>query len=270
MSVASESSSMRSWSKPAMIKSPWLRWGVMIAISLYVVIAVRSFEVNFERIAVGLERGYQILLAFLRPDFVSRNRWIVRGVLESLTMTITATTLGVFMSVLVILGAARNISSLPVYLVWRGILIVVRSLHVVVLAILFVVMIGFGPLAGAITLALNSIGFIGKIMAEEIENINEETLEAIRSTGASWPQLVIYGVWPQIATRFIGVSIYQLDINFRQSSIVGLVGAGGIGAILDTAMKRYDYNTATAILLVIIGLVLVSEYISSSIRRRLK
>lgn len=269
MSSGTESLHYKTWSKPPVIKSDWVRWGITVVVGLYVVFSIHSFEINIPRIIVGMERGRQILLSFLRPDFVSRNRQIVRGVLESLTMTATATTVGVFLAIPVTLGAARNISTLPIYLLCRGILITIRSLHVVVMAILFVVMIGFGPLAGAITLALNSIGFIGKLIAEDIENIDDESLEAIRATGANWFQLVIYGVWPQIVSRFIGVSIYRLDINFRQSTVVGLVGAGGIGAVLDTAMGRYDYNTAAAILLVIIGLVLVGEYVSSAIRRGL-
>ena len=79
----------------------------------------------------------------------------------------------------------------------------------------------------------------------------------------------MYGVWPQVSTRFIGLSIYRADISFRQSTVIGIVGAGGIGAVLDTAMGRYDFNTAGAILLVIIILVLITEYISSAIRRRI-
>ena len=184
-------------------------------------------------------------------------------------MTATASAAGIVLTLPLALGASKNIAPLPVYLICRGILMVIRSLHVVVLAILFVIMIGFGPLAGAITLALNSIGFLGKLLAEDIENISEETLEAVRSTGSSWPQLVVFGVWPQVISRFIGLSIYRTDINFRQSTVVGLVGAGGIGAVLNTAMGRYDYNTAAAILIVIIALVLLGEYTSSSIRRRL-
>ena len=130
-------------------------------------------------------------------------------------------------------------------------------------------MFGYGPLAGVLTLLLNSVGFIGKMLAEDIENINEEQIEAIKSTGANWFQTVIYGVWPQVSTRFIGLSIYRADISFRQSTVIGIVGAGGIGAVLDTAMGKYDYNTAGAILMVIIIMVLITEYISSSIRRRI-
>ena len=127
----------------------------------------------------------------------------------------------------------------------------------------------FGPFAGVITLMLNSIGFIGKLLAEDIENISSEQIEAIKATGANWFQVVAYGVWPQISTRFIGLSIYRADISFRQSTVIGIVGAGGIGTVLNTAMNRYDYNTAGAILLVIIVLVLVTEYISSNVRRRI-
>jgi phosphonate transport system permease protein len=140
---------------------------------------------------------------------------------------------------------------------------------VVILGIIFVIMFGYGPLAGVLTLIVNGVGFIGKLLAEDIENIQEEQIEAIRATGASWPKIVVYAVWPQVATRFIGLSIYRADISFRQSTIIGIVGAGGIGAVLDTAMGRYDFNTAGAILLVIIIMVLITEYISSSIRRRI-
>jgi phosphonate transport system permease protein len=134
---------------------------------------------------------------------------------------------------------------------------------------MFVIMFGFGPFAGLLTLIVNTVGFLGKLGAEDIENINPETLEAIKSTGASWPQQILYGVWPQIATRFAGLVIYRADQSFRQSTVIGLVGAGGIGAVLETAMGRYDYNTAGAILLVIIVLVLLGEYGSSAFRRRL-
>ena len=269
MAVTITSDGRRNWTKPPIIASTWLRWMILIIVLIYIVVAVKSFEINIERIMEGLERGGNIILAFLAPNFLSRQHYIIQGVFESLAMTATASAAGIVLSLPLALGASKNIAPLPVYLICRGILMVIRSLHVVVLAILFVIMIGFGPLAGAITLALNSIGFLGKLLAEDIENISEETLEAVRSTGSSWPQLVVFGVWPQVISRFIGLSIYRTDINFRQSTVVGLVGAGGIGAVLNTAMGRYDYNTAAAILIVIIALVLLGEYTSSSIRRRL-
>lgn len=257
------------WTKPPRIKNRWVRWLIILAVLVYANAAIRSFEIDLLRIARGLEYGYRILLGFLQPDFVSRFDPIVGGVLESLAMTAVATLLGVVMAVPLAFGAARNLSSLPVYIVCRALLMLVRSFHVVVLGILVVVMVGFGPFAGVITLSLASVGFVGKLLAEDVENINEEAVEAVRATGASWLQVVIYAVWPQVVTRFIGLSVYRLDINFRQSTVIGLVGAGGIGAILRTAMGRYDYDTAGAILIIIIAIVFAGEYFSSSVRRRL-
>ena len=108
---------------------------------------------------------------------------------------------------------------------------------------------------------------MAKLLAEDIEDIQEAQAEAIRATGATWWQVVNYGIQPQVMPRLIGLSLYRLDINFRESAVIGIVGAGGIGATLNTAMSRYDYDTAGAILLMIIALVLVAEYASSHLRR---
>lgn len=257
------------WKKPATIKSPFLRWSLILAIAVYTAYAVNSFQIDPQRIAYGMTRAGKMFGAFFRPNFLARKNYIIQGVFESMAMTVVATGFGVLFSIPLMLGAAKNLVPKPIYLLSRLLLVVFRSLHVVILAIMFVIMFGFGPFAGLLTLIVNTVGFLGKLGAEDIENINPETLEAIKSTGASWPQQVIYGVWPQIATRFTGLVIYRADQSFRQSTVIGLVGAGGIGAVLETAMGRYDYNTAGAILLVIIGLVLLGEYASSAFRRRL-
>jgi len=260
---------LRKWKKNPVIDSPWVRWAILVAVVGYLVLASRSVDVNLERIGLGLSRIGKMFSGFLQPDFTSRGKYIVDGVLESVAMTIVSSTVCILFAVPLGLGASRNLVPLPVYLVFRLLLMIIRSLHVVVIGIIFVIMFGFGPLAGVLTLMLNSIGFIGKLLAEDIENIDKEPLEAVKATGASWVQVVVYGVWPQISTRFIGLAIYRADINFRQSTILGIVGAGGIGGVLDTAMGRYDYRTAAAILLVIIAMVLVAEYVSSHIRRRI-
>jgi phosphonate transport system permease protein len=259
----------RTWKKDPLFKTAALKWVVLIVVLAYLYGAGRSFTFNWERIVLGLDRAGRIVKGFLRPDFVSRRSYIIVGILESLAMTLAASFLSLLGSVVLALGAAKNISPRPVYYFSRLLLMIIRSLHTIVIGIIFVIILGFGPLAGVITLMLHSVGFVGKLLAEDIENIKSEPLEAVRSTGASWLQVVVYGVWPQISTRFIGLSIYRADINFRQSTVIGIVGAGGIGAVLDTAMGRYDYNTAAAILLCIIVLVLIAEYISSAIRRKI-
>jgi len=135
---------------------------------------------------------------------------------------------------------------------------------------LFVVMFGFGPFAGVLTLIFGSLGFFSKLLAEDIEEIDAVQVEAIRSTGASWLQMVSYAVVPQVLPRMIGLTLYRFDINIREAAILGIVGAGGIGSTLNTSLRRYDYDTASAIILVIIALVMVVELSSGWIRKRVQ
>jgi len=151
-----------------------------------------------------------------------------------------------------------------------GIIAVSRSLQEIIVAILFVAMFGFGPFAGAVTLAFATIGFLSKLLAEDIEDIDPAQAEAIRATGASWLQWLSYGIQPQVMARLIGLSLYRLDINFRESAVLGIVGAGGIGDTLNTAFARYEYDIAAAVLLIIIGIVTVAEYSSGLIRARVQ
>jgi len=142
-----------------------------------------------------------------------------------------------------------------------------RSLQEIIIAILFVAMFGFGPFAGFLTLSFATIGFLAKLLAEAIEDIDESQAEAVRATGASWPQLVNYAVQPQVMPRLVGLCLYRLDINFRESAVIGIVGAGGIGATLNTAIDRYEFDSAGAILLIIIVIVMAAEYLSGHVRR---
>lgn len=165
--------------------------------------------------------------------------------------------------------AARNIAPRPVYALGRAIIIIARSFHPVIVAILFVKAVGFGPLAGILTLTVYSIGFVAKMLAERIEEIDWGQVEALRATGAATSVTLLYAVIPQIMPRQIGLSIYQLDSNLRASAVVGIVGAGGIGATLMNAFGRYDYDFALAITLCIIGVILLSEAVSGRIRRNI-
>lgn len=165
--------------------------------------------------------------------------------------------------------AARNISPAPIYAIGRAIIIIARSFHPVIVAILFVKAVGFGPLAGILTLTIYSIGFVAKMLAERIEEIDWGQVEALKAAGAGTLVTLQYAVLPQIMPRQIGLTIYQLDSNLRASAIVGIVGAGGIGGTLMNAFGRYDYDFALAITLCIIGVVLVSEAVSGQIRRAL-
>jgi phosphonate transport system permease protein len=178
-----------------------------------------------------------------------------------------STLLGVLVGIPVAVLAARNVVVLPVYAAGRGVITLGRTFHELIVAIVFVKAVGFGPLAGVLTLTVNSVGFFSKLLAERIETIDRGQIEAIRATGASRGAVFVYGVLPQILPRIIGLTIYQWDIHLRQSTIIGIVGAGGIGATLYNAFARYDYDFALAILLVIVAIVFVGEAVSAVARR---
>jgi len=273
----------RRWHKPPLIRNPALRWGLMLGAGIYLVLASWSIlaDVNWLRVYEGLPRGAKFIGGFFPPfpfsTVLAEGSWaelaaqrmidISDGLMESLTMTVTATVVGILISVPIGLGAARNIAPLPVYLLCRGIVGISRTFQEVIIAIYCVAIFGFGPFAGLVTLSFATIGFLGKLLAEDIESMDPGQAEAVRATGSRWLQWINYGVQPQVMPRLIGLSLYRLDINFRESSVVGIVGAGGIGATLNTAFDRYEYDTAAAILLIIIGVVFVAEYTSSKIRQ---
>ena len=203
------------------------------------------------------------------PDFM---RWelLVKGMVESLQMAIASTLVGVVLSVPLGIAAARNLSPKPIYVAARGLIVAGRTFHEVIIAIFFVKLFGFGPVAGLLTLAFASMIFLGKMLAEDIENIREGPVEAVRATGAGFGQVFVYGVLPQVLSRQTGTAIYRLDANVRHSTVVGIVGAGGIGHTLSASFSRYDYDFAAAILLSIAALVALGEWFSDWVRRRMR
>ncbi|MFN4284013.1 MAG: phosphonate ABC transporter, permease protein PhnE [Alphaproteobacteria bacterium] len=257
----------RRWRRPPFIANPFWRWAIFLAIGVYLALAFGTLEINWQRVAEGLPRGQRFLAAFFPPDFVSRADEIVDGILESLWMTVVATALGIALSVPIALGAARNIAPLPIYYFCRAVLAVSRSFQEIIIAIFFVKLFGFGPLAGMLTIVVATIGFYGKLLAEDIEDMDPAPAEAVRAAGAGWFQWLNYAVQPQVMPRMIGLALYRFDINFRESAVIGIVGAGGIGATLNTAFDRYEFGTAAAILIVIIAIVMAVEYSSGFIRK---
>lgn len=258
----------RRWRRPPIFIQNRI-WRVFIysALLLYLLLALGTVEIDWARVSRGLSRAGRFVEGFFTPDFVTRWPDIYRGMLESITMTVCASVVGIAISIPIGLGAARNIAPAPIYALCRGIIAVSRAFQEVVIAILFVAMFGFGPFAGFVTLSFTTIGFISKLLADDIEEIDPRQAEAVRATGGGWWQVFNFGIQPQVMPRLIGLSLYRVDINFRESSVIGIVGAGGIGATLNTSMERYDYSTAGAILILVIILVMLAEYTSSQIRK---
>jgi phosphonate transport system permease protein len=256
------------WTPPSIFSHPWQKIVLLIGVGLYGFLGVSSINIRWERVILGLERAHRFFGGFFRPDFISKQAVILEGLSESLTMTVVSTLIGILLSIPIAFGAAKNLVPPGIYYVSRAIIALSRTFQEVIVAIFAVAMVGFGPLAGVLTLAFSSIGFIAKMLAEDIEEIDPVQLEAIRSTGAGWIKTMAFAVWPQIKPRLIGLSLYRLDINFRESAVIGIVGAGGIGGTLSTSFSRYEYETSGAILLIIIAIVFIAEQLSSYIRKK--
>ncbi|MBS0529694.1 MAG: phosphonate ABC transporter, permease protein PhnE [Proteobacteria bacterium] len=244
----------------------WLGRLGWVALVIYVIYAGSQLGFSAERFSTGLEHGHRFLVRMFPPNF---ERWelIYDGILESLQIAVIATFFGVLISLPVGLMAARNL--MPAWISWpmRGVIALCRSFHPIIVAILFVKAIGFGALAGVMALIVASIGFISKLFAEAIEEISLKQVEAVRASGAGFLSVLIMGVQPQVLPRFIGFATYQLDSNLRNSTMVGIVGGGGIGAALFTAYQRFDFDVVLAILIVIVSLIMVAEIVSGWARR---
>jgi phosphonate transport system permease protein len=240
-----------------------LIWLVIVA---YIFYSVSSLGLTLDRILLGFGESERLLSRMFPPDF-SRVSLLVSGVAESLQIAIISSFFGIVISLFIGLLAARNMMPIFITAPVRAFIALCRSFHPVIIAIIFVKAVGFGALAGILTLIVASIGFIAKLFAEAIEEISFKPVEAIKATGASFLSVIIYAVMPQVFTRFIGFASYQLDSNLRNSTMVGIVGAGGLGGTLFSAFQRFDYDFVAAILLTIIAIILVGEMLSNIVRR---
>jgi phosphonate transport system permease protein len=200
------------------------------------------------------------------PPRIAQPDSLANGLLESLQIAILASTLGIIIALPIGLMAARNL--MPPWVSWpaRALIAAARSFHPVIVAIVFVKAVGFGAIAGICALVVASVGFIGKLFAEAIEEISARQVEAVRATGAPFMNVIAFGVLPQVFGRFIGFATYQLDSNLRNSTMVGIVGAGGIGGTLFSAFQRFDYDFVAAILISIIAMIMAGEVLATWVR----
>lgn len=187
---------------------------------------------------------------------------------DTLNIATLGTMLGTIMAIPVAFMAARNTTASTTFLRPLALLIIVssRSINSLIWALLLVAIIGPGLLAGIIAIALRSIGFIGKLLYEAIEEIDATQVEAVSATGASRMQVMDYAIVPQILPAFAGITVFRWDINIRKSTILGLVGAGGIGVQLESSLARLAWAEITVIFTVILATVVLSEWISAKVR----
>ncbi|PWT92733.1 MAG: phosphonate ABC transporter, permease protein PhnE [Proteobacteria bacterium] len=240
----------------------------LIALAIYVVYASTILDISWARFVAGFGHGARFIARMFPPNVAAdKLQLLTSGMIESLQIAIIATVAGVLLSLPLGLAAARNLAPAPLAWSARALVALFRTFHPVIIAILFVKAVGFGALAGVLALIVASLGFLSKLVAEAVEEMSLQPLEAVRATGAPFLSLVTMAVLPQVMPRFIGFSAYQLDANLRNSALVGLVGGGGIGATLFTAFQRFDYDFVLTIVLAVIALIMIGEIVSGFMRR---
>jgi phosphonate transport system permease protein len=205
----------------------------------------------------------------------ARQRWwnntfpqtVAGATLETVQMALAGTFLALVVAFPIGFLAARNTTPHPmVYYGVRGVLNFVRTIPDLALGLLFVAAVGLGAFAGTLALAIHTATVLGKLVSESVENIDEGVVEAIRATGAGYAQIVSFAVLPQVLPDLISFTLYRLETNIRAASVLGLIGAGGIGYLMNTSFRTFQYQEAAAIVLVLIALVMLVDYLSSCLR----
>lgn len=223
---------------------------------------------DFVKLGDGAVNMGEFLSRLFPPDF-SKIGTILALLLETFQMAVVGTVLGAVLSLLVAFGASSNISPPWLYYPTRWVMNIIRSVPDLVFALMFVSAVGLGPFAGILAMTLGSIGSIGKIFAEAMEQVDRGPVVAMEAVGASKRQVIQYGILPQAAPLLTSYTLLLFEGNVRGATILGLVGAGGIGLELTTAMRMYDYGHLSAIIICIIVLVTAIDQGSALIRRRI-
>ncbi|MBK6648302.1 MAG: phosphonate ABC transporter, permease protein PhnE [Betaproteobacteria bacterium] len=193
-----------------------------------------------------------------------------QALMDSLAIAFLATALGLILATPIGFLAARNINKIWwLNAIARFILVATRSISTLLWALFFVAMFGPGALAGTCAIAFHSIGFLGKMLSEALEESNQGSIEALVATGAPWYSRILYGYWPQVQPAFVSIALFRWDINVRESAVLGLVGAGGIGMVLNSAIDVFEWDRVALVLLVILVVVMAAEVVATQLRKRL-
>jgi len=250
-----------------------VKWLVLLALVAYVALAVQQTEFNPVKLITGAESAGEILAEILRPDWSVFKRLVVL-MNETVEIALVGTLLAVIISFPLSFLAAKNLmlgsgAGKAVYALVRLLFNVLRAFEPVMLALVFVLMVGIGPFPGVLALGLHSVGMLGKLFSEAIEGINPGPVEAVQACGGNRFQVVWYGILPQVAPAFLAFSIYRWDINIRMSIILGIVGAGGIGYMLMQYLNMLQYRKFSTAFILILLVVTVLDYASAWLRTRL-
>lgn len=249
------------------------RYRRLLQVALVVVIVLISFFLvgllDWERLARGVPSGINLIGQMLPPDFSSATNWI-KPLFDTLAMSVAGTAIAITFSLpLSLLAAGNTTPNQLLFQLARLILNGLRSIPELIMGIILVAAVGFGALPGTLAVGLHSVGMVGKFFAEYIEHVNPAPIEAAQAAGANKAQVIYHSILPQVFPQIIDVTLYRWERNFRASTIMGAVGAGGIGFELIGALRIINYKEVSAILLVILMMVTFVDSFSGYLRKQL-
>lgn len=247
----------------------YLKYAAWVVVAV-VVLGYSAVQIKLSPGALisGVPYMWDFLTRLFPPDLLYLSL-LGTATIETIQIAIWGTLLAIIMSIpLAFLGARNTTPHIIVFHLTRILLNALRSINELVFALIFVSAVGLGPFAGVLAVALHATGMLAKFCAEEIEGVDKGQVEAQMATGATHMQVIFFGVAPQIVPQFIGYAIYRLDVSIRSATVLGLVGAGGLGFSLIQTMKLFKYHQTATCILVIFLLVLVSDWICGKLRRK--
>ena len=253
---------------------PQWSWKTLIFIVLFssvLVFIVKDLEIDFIKLATDSSKYFgDILSRMLPPDFSNLSD-LIYAMFETIEIAFLGTFIAIVLSIPLGLFSARNLApNYFVYLVCKTIVIFFRAIPEFIIAMILVIAIGFGAMPGVIALGLHTMGFLAKFYAEDIEHINKGPIDALKSSGATKSQIISFGVIPQILPSFVANNLYILDRNVRMATMLGIVGAGGIGYELQSSFRMFEYERVSAIIILIFLTIFLIDYLSSFIRSKIK
>ena len=255
------------------IKPQWsLKTLISIVVFVFVLIfVVKDLEINFIKLVSDSSKYFgDILSRMLPPDFSNLNE-LIYAMIETIEIAFLGTFIAIILSIPLGLFSARNLApNYFVYLICKTIVIFFRAIPEFIIAMILVIAIGFGAMPGVLALGLHTMGFLAKFYAEDIEHINQGPIDALKSSGANKSQIISFGVIPQILPAFVANNLYILDRNVRMATMLGIVGAGGIGYELQSSFRMFEYERVSAIIILIFVTIFIIDHLSAFIRSKIK
>jgi len=255
------------------LRSQWT-WKTYLFISSLIaslIFVTIDLEINFIELFSDSSKYFgDIFNRMLPPDFSNLNNLIL-AMFETIEIAFLGTFIAIALSIPVGLFSARNLApNYFVFLIARIITIFFRAIPEFIIAMILVIAVGFGAIPGVLALGLHTMGFLAKFYAEDIEHVNKGPIEALKSSGASKRQIISFAVIPQIIPSFVANNLYILDRNIRMATMLGIVGAGGIGYELQSSFRMFEYQKVSAIILIIFITIFIIDHLSSYIRSKIK